>query len=151
MDEPRKLLTRAGWHPGREVDIRKDLLALSRDGYTVHSTATRFLGQYSGLRLTVRADGNRLEFGGKTAISGIPFEQVEWVGQIVGQNLVPIAEFGPIVVMIDERGYFWGIVDFQFGILGESVEELIQEILDGPRGKRRLDMSLTDQPDWDEP
>ncbi|WP_082801189.1 SUKH-3 domain-containing protein [Herbidospora cretacea] len=47
--ETERILARAGWKPGRQVDTSAWLSRLEADGFVMHDAAERFLREFGGL------------------------------------------------------------------------------------------------------
>ena len=126
-------LGRSGWFPGRFVEVDGDLAALRREGCEIFEELTDFFREFSGLTIHFERNGypDELWFSGIRASEFMPMGWVEDYSRRLGMTLAPIGEThgGYLTVLIGEDGSFYGGFDDEFGSLGASVVEMMDNIM----------------------
>ncbi|MBL7520203.1 SUKH-3 domain-containing protein [Frankia sp. CNm7] len=138
-----ELLRRAGWVPGRRVDVEEMLGALAAAGFVVVPAAREFLAEYSGLVITSE-DGRsvtRID-GHEAARNAVPGWCAAY-GHGIGRAVTPIGEYSHMTLVIDEAGEFWGGFDDQYGSMGDTIIDVVHELLVEP-GARPFDRVVAD-------
>jgi hypothetical protein len=129
MTDASDLLAAAGWHPGRRVDISGELRALEQAGHPALRAAAEVLTEYADL-VVVSASGDRsLWISGTRAAAE---SDVAWCMAYSGElglRLVPVGGHSHMTILVDEAGRFWGGFDYEYGRLGDTVEDVIQGVL----------------------
>lgn len=128
-----EILLRAGWRPGRKVDVESWRTDLG-DEYVMHRAAEEFLGEFGGLR--VRIGGQLAE----RSVMAFEFDPLhgegdggrlaDW-GADLGRSLFPVGAFitgHPFVLAIDETGelYHVGESIAGYGPMPEALVTLAQ-------------------------
>ncbi|MBB1153083.1 SUKH-3 domain-containing protein [Amycolatopsis dendrobii] len=120
-----ELLRRAGWTPGRAVDISDDVRALERAGIGIFPGAIEFLREYSGIKVRWnRSSGfpDDLEVSAARSRESLDPRWVAIYAERAGTALVPVGEAnrGYLVVLVGEDGRWFGGFDDAFGELGDD-------------------------------
>jgi hypothetical protein len=139
-DEVHKVLTAAGWFPGRSVehDIKKSTIKLDREGgFQIFDQAKKFLDEFGGLK--VRQAGAGVDIGrgsfdiNPTYASGEEELFVDWSDKL-GVRLYPIGEAyeSRDFLAIDETGRILLLAD-EPRIVGENADEALDRLIRGIR------------------
>ncbi len=110
-----ELLRKAGWFPGRTVDISLDLAALATAGFEVTEAAETFLRENSGLRIAWESKLNPLKIDGAAVARSTDPEWCQAYSAAIGSPLVPVGEYSLMVLYIDSSGDLWGAADNEYG------------------------------------
>jgi hypothetical protein len=125
--DPLSMLTAAGWFQGRQVDIEKDLQALASEGFTSTPAAEAFLREYSGLAVALPGRRDPLVIDGGKVARNADIGWSEAYSEEIDAVLVPVAEYSMMTLYVDPSGGLWGGVDNDFGRLGSTLPEVIEE------------------------
>ena len=138
----RKAIERAGWFPGRKVDVSSALAALELAGFNFGSAAEAILSEYSSLEFRDPASpGQRLWIDGARAAQECDPDWCSAYEAGSDQVLTPIGGFSHATIYIDDGGRFWGGFDLEYGLLGDSLDELVHALVVLP-GSRPFDHQL---------
>ncbi|MGW4400238.1 SUKH-3 domain-containing protein [Amycolatopsis nivea] len=129
-----ELLTKAGWTPGREVDVSGYVHALERAGIEVFPGAIEFLREYSGLSVHwTRSSGfpGDLQLSVARLIENFDPRWVAIYADRAGTELVPVGEAsrGHLLVLVGEDGRWFGGFDDAFGELGDDFLSCLDELI----------------------
>ena len=134
------LLRRAGWSPGRSVDVAEELAFVASDGFPVTPAAERFLSEYSGLQISWGTKSNPLILSGRVAARGVDSGWCEAYSGAVGLTLSPVGEYSNMTLYIDPTGELWGGFDAEYGQVGSLLDVIRETFLEPARAfDRRLD------------
>lgn len=138
VTSPRGLIERAGWTPGRRIDVGDALASLQTDEFDVVSVARGFLVEYSGLTITSQDGARALLIDGLTAARNSDPEWCAAYSSAIGMPVTPVGQYSHMVLLIDETGRFWGGFDSAYGFLGDDIDDVVRGLLVEP-GSRQLD------------
>ena len=134
------LLHQAGWTPGRNVDISRDLAALSVEGFPITSAAEDFLREFSGLQVAWGTKDNPLIVDGAMVARDADIGWCEAYSLAIGLQLVPVGEYAHMTLYVDPQGGLWGGVGNEYGQVGSLLDVIRQTFLEPTRPfDRRLD------------
>ncbi|WP_202609546.1 SUKH-3 domain-containing protein [Herbidospora solisilvae] len=137
--EAERILARAGWEPGRQVDISAWRSRLEEDGFVMHHAAERFLREFGDLVVPYGGPGisrarEALEFDPLLAI-GEGDRFAEW-SETVGKSICPIGELdqGRFFLGIDEDGMIYLMSDSlaRFGAGDAGIASLVLGVMPVP-------------------
>ncbi|MEU4481733.1 SUKH-3 domain-containing protein [Micromonospora sp. NPDC023966] len=127
-----RILTEAGWQPGRRVDTSAWRTQLEAGGFDMHQAAERFLAEFGGLTVAHRGPG--------ISQARAPFELdpllclgeddrfADW-SSVIHRSLFPLGELdeGRFFLGIDETGEVYLVADWlaSYGPARQAVEKLI--------------------------
>jgi hypothetical protein len=134
------LLHEAGWFPGRNVDVTRDLAALAAEGFEMTAAAQEFLREFSGLDIASETKDNSLIVNGATVARDADIGWCDAYSTEIGSRLVPVAEYAHMTLYVDLDGGLWGGVGNEYGQVGSTLVEAIERIFF--RGGQRLDRRL---------
>ena len=135
----RDLIVSAGWFPGRNLDVLSALTAFQQAGFAVVGPAEAILAKYSNL--VVRSDSaprQELWLDGKRAAEEADRDWCAAYEARSGQVLTPVGGYSHATIYVDEAGRFWGGFDFEYGLVGDSIGEMVNGLVLEP-GSRRFD------------
>lgn len=143
MTNAQVLLQRAGWTPGRRVDVEAALGELSAAGHALVAPVRAFLAEYSGV--TVASDDGRrsIRIDGHEAARHADPDWCFAYSEGIGRALTPIGEYSHMTLLIDEAGAFWGGFDADYGFMGDDIVDVVHALLVEP-GSRLLDREVAD-------
>jgi hypothetical protein len=126
-------LRRAGWTPGRRVDVERWALALADEGLQMHAAAAGLLSEFGGLSVDISGPGidcARQPFSFfPTSCSGEGDRISEW-GTELRRHFYPLGETNrrEFLIVIDEVGEIYLMMD-RVGTLGvrdQGLESLVR-------------------------
>lgn len=133
------LIVSAGWFPGRNLDASSALTALEQAGFTVVGPAEAILTKYSNLVFRSNsALQQELWLDGKRAAEEADRDWCAAYEAGSGQVLTPVGGYSHATIYVDDAGRFWGGFDFEYGLVGDSIEEMVNGLVLEP-GSRRFD------------
>lgn len=134
-EKARQALAAAGWAPGRVYDTTAIADLMPARGFVMHDAAKLFLGQFGGLRIhqkpTVPRDTTCYFHTQPDTLAADPW----WNGatvEVSGSLGFPVGAtgFGEYVLMIDQRGRFFGIDQYgEATFWAEDADELFDIVL----------------------
>lgn len=143
MTDARELLRKAGWVPGRRVEVTDALTELGEAGHHVVAPAREILAEYSGL-VVMSVDGRRsINIDGRVAARSADLGWCEAYAEGIGRAVTPVGEYSHMTLVIDEAGAFWGGFDADYGFMGDDIADVVHGLLIEP-GLRRLDREVAD-------
>lgn len=134
-DQAKKLLSKAGWYPGRYVDIAVYRDIILKDSYKIFRIVEKFLHEFGGLAVEFK-----LRNGSQTTLHFNVTQAVEEVDPIWAQNdyytrlgnkdvcVVGQAYTDHLTLMMDEAGAVYGGFDDYLCFIANSGEEAIEAI-----------------------
>ena len=125
-------LKKSGWSPGRSVDITKDMTAFAREGVPQFKAVVDFLREHSGLVINFdRIGPDKIWFSGQSAAELMAPAWIESYSQRIGFRLAPVgAAYGEhLTLLIAEDGSWYGGFDDEFGSLGNSFLDALENLL----------------------
>ncbi|MFI2102920.1 SUKH-3 domain-containing protein [Isoptericola sp. NPDC019693] len=143
MTSAQDLLLRSGWTPNRHVDVEGMAAKLKAAGHLVIPTARVFLAEFSGLVIAYQEGRSALRIDGNKAALHADPDWCEAYAEGIGRAVTPVGEYSHMTLVIDESGAFWGGFDANYGLMGETITEVIQALLIDP-GSRQLDHLVHD-------
>lgn len=136
-----RALRRAGWRPGRRVDISRYRVWYEAQGYVLHAAAEAFLEEYGGLVFEGSGPGvsvARQPFFIDPSRTGGEDELIEGWSEDLGKNIVPLGdlEVERVTFGMDEDGQIYlfagstqrkgpnrqGLKALVLGIAGENLD-----------------------------
>lgn len=143
MMDASELLGRAGWEPGRRVDVAQAQADLAAEGIAVVPPAVAFLAEFNGLSVHSEDGRKVVRISGEEAGRHADPEWCEAYAEAIGRRVTPIGEYSHMVLLIDDEGAFWGAFDADYGYMGDTLLDVVQGLLVDP-GLRRLDRVVPD-------
>ncbi|MEV8027960.1 SUKH-3 domain-containing protein [Cellulosimicrobium funkei] len=143
MTSARELLLRAGWSSDRRVDVETMVGELEVAGHSVVPAARRFLEVFSGLMVTEDEGRRALRIDGHEAARHADPDWCKAYAEGIGRAVTPVGDYSHMTLVIDEVGAFWGGFDADYGLIGESIVEVVEALLIKP-GSRQLDRTAPD-------
>ena len=140
MQQAEHHLVAAGWREGRHVGNETGVAALRSEGYDLWDEVGAFLTEFSGLRIKVR-DRQPMIIDAAEAVEVTFRSWVDAWSERAGTDLVPVGVYSEMTVLLGRDGWLYGGVDFEFGRLGSTLNEVIVNVLI-PQHPKRLDMPL---------
>lgn len=134
-----RVLRLSNWYPSRSVDIRDDLVALERAGYTQFSAATDFLREYSGLTVVFYRNGFDRNDGADeawfSASGACEIVDSSWVEEYSRRARVQLVPLGAtyrehLTLLIGADGSWYGGFDDEFGLMGRDVLDLLENLIE---------------------
>ncbi|QFG21465.1 SUKH-3 domain-containing protein [Actinomadura sp. WMMB 499] len=112
-----RALRRAGWHPGRKVDISAYRTWYAAEGYEQHAAGETFLEEYGGLRFDESGPGvsvARQPFFIDPSRTGGEDELVAAWAENLGKNIVPLGDLEREMITfgMDEDGLIYLFAGF---------------------------------------
>ena len=126
------LLQRAGWFPGRRIDVADDLEFVKSEGFTVTPAAERFLQEYSGLVIDWETNRNPIVISGREVARGVDAGWCDAYSKAIGVVLSPVGEYSHMSIYIDPAGALWGGSDSEYGLLGSLMDLIRGTFLEPP-------------------
>ncbi|MCG3751104.1 SUKH-3 domain-containing protein [Amycolatopsis sp. Poz14] len=138
-----KLLRKAGWTPGRDVDNSEDLRSLAEAGLEVFPAAASFLREYSGISMQwKRSSGfpDEMRFSAARVLESFDPRWVASYADRAKTALVPVGEAsnGYLVLLLGRNGHWFGGFDDAFGELGGDVLTCIDRLVAENKFMREL-------------
>jgi hypothetical protein len=132
-----KYLIQSGWYEGRNVDISSCVQSFNKDNISLTKSAVSFMKEYYQLNIQIVAEfeklkGNVLEID-VSSHSYIAPEFLEKFNQHYNRNLITVA-FCPnyaLILLIDEEGKFYGVHDQLIAVVGDTFEEVLENMIHG--------------------
>ncbi|MDR0416129.1 MAG: SUKH-3 domain-containing protein [Propionibacteriaceae bacterium] len=143
MDRIEQLLRAAGWRPGRRVDTSEAERAFAERRFPVTPAALAALREFSGLTVKRPDELGGVLFDGVAAAMETELGWFDRYNQAEGHSFTPIADYGPMLIMVDEAGGVWGASDDVYGRLGDTVPEALDSTLFYDPTRPGLDRHLT--------
>lgn len=122
-------LQRAGWRPGRRVNIDNAVAALRADGHAVWPDLLQLLEEFDGLTISTSRNHNPVVLDAAAATAGIATDWVREYAGVIGAVLTPIGEYSHMTIYYNQNGAFYGGFDRDFGCLGHTVIEVVDHVL----------------------
>ncbi|MEV6895414.1 SUKH-3 domain-containing protein [Kribbella sp. NPDC051137] len=136
------LLRRAGWRPGRHVDVDSMIGELESAGHVLVPPARNFLSEFSGLTIHSEDGRKSVRIDGHDAARRADVGWCLAYAEGIGRSVTPAGEYSHMTLMIDEAGVFWGGYDDLYGLMGDDIIDLVDELLIGP-ALRQLDREVS--------
>ena len=141
MTDAQGLLAKAGWFPGRRVEVDSMLSELELAGHVLVSPVGDFFSEFSGLVIFAEDDRKSVSIDGHDAARRTDRGWCVAYADGIGSPVTPVGEYSNMVLMMDESGAFWGGYDDLYGFMGSDIVDLIGELLLGS-GMRQLDREV---------
>lgn len=61
----------------------------------------------------------------------------------IGRPVTPVGEYSHMLLLIDDSGSFWGAFDADYGLMGDSIDDVVHALIVDP-GTRRLHRVVPD-------
>jgi hypothetical protein len=128
-----RVLSQAGWFPGRSQDIAGVRSRLQSCGYRVGETTDQFLREFTGITINFIRNGrsDSIWFDAQRASALADPEWVAHYEERTKTSLVPIgySNHGYLMLMQSEEGGFYGAFDDYLYALGNEAGEMIESLL----------------------
>lgn len=139
-----ELIERAGWTPGRRVEVEAMLAELAAAEHIVVQSARDLLAEYSGLEIESQHSRHTLRIDGHDAAERADPGWCDAYARGIGRALTPVGFFySHMTLMIDEDGAFWGGFDDLYGYQGADMVEVVRNVL-VERPPRQFDRVVED-------
>lgn len=129
----KSLLTKAGWFPGRRVELRDAEAALSQTGYlTFSSKVKEFLQEFEGLSAEVEVAAEQKHFAVSAKDMFQHFSKralPPTVAPAIGTPCWPIGGISPYLFLIDADGVLYGWDDPYLVVLGRTARTGLDRVL----------------------
>ena len=124
VEDTKRLLEKAGWHEGRQVDPTPYVEALLKRGYTVFPPVVEFLRQFGGLEVHSLEYGEFILHFDPTQIQATPTASVNNDAASIGVPLCVIGEAGDYTttLMMDPSGKMYYRDWESIYLIGETAE-----------------------------
>jgi len=128
-----RVLSQAGWSPGRSQETTEARSRLQSCGYSISETTEQFLREFTGITINFIRNG-RPDAIWFDALRASELADPEWVEHYEGRtktSLVPIgySNHEYLMLMQSEEGGFYGAFDDYLYALGNGVDEMIANLL----------------------
>lgn len=132
-------LKKAGWYPGRKIDIIEQMRYLEKLGYEVFDAAVKFLEEFSDLDIVDKSthiiDGEKIILTREIKTCVEKFYSHRKItcnlNEEVGEMTIPIIEYdGEVIMFISESGSIFRDV----GMIAQTTEQFWNEVYGGDFG-----------------
>ncbi|MBA3531863.1 MAG: SUKH-3 domain-containing protein [Ardenticatenales bacterium] len=130
-------LRRAGWYPGRKIDISAYIDALEAEGYVVFPSVQAFLQEFSGLKLIHENEFNGIALSEATefdaadeATHGVPIEAIQKYCEFLQSPLCMIGSISNkhAALLMTPLSHVYGTTGDNLVYWGSSAEEAIERL-----------------------
>jgi hypothetical protein len=133
--ETRKRLQAAGWRPDRVNPSDLAIRDLEEAGYSIWPTLVSFLRSFGGLSVSIVRNDRPDSFWFDPA-RAITMTFASWVDEYRRRAEQPLAPLGyahhdHLLLLLGEDGTWYGGYDDNFGILGHTNDEMLDQLVDG--------------------
>jgi hypothetical protein len=132
-----KYLIQSGWYTGRKVDISNCIQSFKEDNILLTKSAVSFIEEYYKLNIQIIAEfeklkGHVLEID-MNSHSYIDPEFLEKFNQHYNKNLITVGLCPnyALILLIDEYGKFYGANDQLIAVIGNTFEEVLENMIHG--------------------
>lgn len=123
------LLVRAGWFDGREVAIQDQIAAIRAGGFEVWAGLESILAAYCFLVIRDSVGSRSLWIEPARAVAAIDPEWIFDYERVLGVRLAPVGGYSHMTVMVGSDAAIYGGFDREFGRLGGSIEDAVDQLL----------------------
>lgn len=130
-----KLLERAGWFPGRRIDISRYEEVLRTSRSPVHECVREFLSEFGGLHVETLKKGR--DFHADPCLAASEFyiddEGLSEYNITVGAALccVGVASRAHMMLLMDQSGRMYGVVDDLIYVIGDTPHAALELLCSG--------------------
>jgi hypothetical protein len=132
-----KYLIQSGWYEGRKVDISSCVQSFKEDNISLTKSAVSFIEEYYQLKIKIIAEFEKLK--GKSITIDVNSclyiqpEALELYNQHYNRTLITVglcADYA-MILLIDEDGKFYGANDQLIALIGNTFEEVLENMING--------------------